>query len=340
MRSGLKLVRAGCALIGLALLTSVSHAADIKDRTIKFAFVQAMDNHWGAGAQKFADVVSQKSGGKIKVKLFASGVLGGDIQTLSSLQGGTIEMAMMGAGVLVGQAKEFVLFDLPFLFNSPQEIDAALDGPLAKKLMDKLPDKGLVGLSYWEHGFRSLTNNRRPVAKWEDIQGLKIRVIQAPLYLDAFNAMGANAVPMPLPELYTALETGTVDGQENPLVSIDSSKFYEVQKYLSTTRHVYNPLLVLYSKKLWDRLSEDERQILLDAAEEVKPYQRQVSRDMDAKVLESLKGHGMTVTEVSEDERARMAEKLKPVSDKYAKEAGEELVGELRAELAKIRGQN
>ena len=106
---------------------------------------------------------------------------------------------MMGSGVLVGQIKEYVLFDLPFLFKTPQEVDAALDGPLGRKLIDRLPEKGLIGLSYWEHGFRSLTNSRRPVEKWEDIQGLKIRVIQAPLYLDAFNAMGANAVPCPCP---------------------------------------------------------------------------------------------------------------------------------------------
>jgi tripartite ATP-independent transporter DctP family solute receptor len=330
---------AGLAFAILALLPAAGHA-EIRERTIKFAFVQNMDNHWGAGAQKFADVVSQKSEGKIKVRLYASGVLGGDIQTISSLQGGTIEMSMMGSGVLVGLAKEFVLYDLPFLFNSSQEADAALDGPLGKKLLDKLPEKGLVGMSYWEHGFRSLTNNRRPVAKWEDIQGMKIRVIQAPLYLDMFNTLGANAVPMPLPELYTALETGTVDGQENPLVSIESSKFQEVQKYLSTTRHVYNPLLVLYSKRMWDRLNDDERKLLMEAAEEVKPYQRQVSRDMDAKVLETLKAQGMTVTEVSEEERARMAEKLKPVTEKYSREAGQDLVNELYAEIEEVRGRN
>jgi TRAP-type transport system periplasmic protein len=324
-------------LLGSALFMPGFASAEIKDRTVRFAFVQNIDNHWGAGATKFAEIVGQKSGGKIKVRIFPGGTLGGDIQTLSSLQGGTLDMSMMGSGVLVGLNKEFVLFDLPFLFNDPKEADAALDGPLAKRLMDSLSAKGLVGLSYWEHGFRSLTNNRRPVAKWEDMTGLKIRTIQAPLYLDIFNTFGANAVPMPLPELYTALETKTVDGQENPLVSIESSKFYEVQKHLSTTRHVYNPLLVLFSKKIWDQLSADERQILIEAANEVKPYQRQTSREMEAKVLDTLKGHGMTVTEVSEAERERMREKLKPVTEKYTKEAGEALVNELHAEIERVR---
>ncbi len=337
MMRGTALIRAGFFLTGFAILAGSAQAAEIQDRTIKFAFVQQMDNHWGAGAQKFAEVVSQKSDGKIKINLFGGGVLGGDIQTISSVNGGTVEMAMMGAGVLVGLIKEYVLFDLPFLFKDAREADTILDGPLGKQLMDRLPEKGLVGLSYWEHGFRSLTNNRRPVAKWEDVEGLKIRVIQAPLYIDMFNALGASAVPMPLPELYTALETGAVDGQENPLVSINSSKFHEVQEHLSTTRHVYNPLLVFFSKKVWDQLSADEQQLLMEAADEVKSYQRQVSRDMEAEVLDTLKSEGMTVTEVSEEERARMAEKLEPVRQKYAEVAGEELVNELHAEIQKLR---
>lgn len=339
MRRHLKADLAFVLALLLLLWPGTGQAADIKERTIRFAFVQNFDNHWGAGAQKFAEIVEKKSDGKIKVRLFPGGSLGGDIQTISSLQGGTLDMSMMGLGVLVGLNKEFALFDLPFVFNDSKEVDAALDGPLGKRLMDTLPPKGLIGMSYWEHGFRSLTNSRRPVAKLEDISGLKIRTIQAPLYLDLFNTFGANAVPMPLPELYTALETKTVDGQENPLVSIESSKFYEVQKYLSTTRHVYNPLIVLYSKRAWDRLSEDERQLLVDASNEVKPEQRRISRELEAKVLGTLKGQGMTVTEISDTERERMREKAKPVTAKYEKELGDALVKELYAEIEKVRGQ-
>ena len=327
----------GLLLAGMLSFAGGSQAADIKERTIKFAFVQQVDNHWGAGAKKFAEIVKEKSDGKITVKLYPGGVLGGDVAMLSSLQGGTVEMTMMGSGLLVSMIPEYVLFDLPFLFNGPQEADAVLDGPVGTALMAKLPANGLVGMAYWEHGFRSLTNNRHPVAKWEDVDGLKIRVIQAPLYIDIFNTMNGNAVPMPLPELYTALETGTVDGQENPLVSIKSSSFYEVQKYLSTTRHVYNPIIVLFSKQAWDQYTPDEQQLLLDAANEVRPYQRQVSRDLEANVLESLKEEGMEVTEVSEAERARMREKLKPVTDKYAGQVDQALAAEMFAQLEKIR---
>ena len=201
----------------------------------------------------------------------------------SSLQGGTIEMSMMGTGLLTGMDKDFGIFDTPFLFDNAKEVDAVLDGPVGTKLIDKLPGKGLIGLSYWDHGFRILTNSKRPISKVEDIQGLKIRVQQIPVFIDMFSALGANPIPMPFPELYTALETGAVDGQENPFISVDTNKFYDVQKYASNTRHAYSPLLVLAGKKFWDQLSNDERTILLDAANEAKPYQREVSRTMDAR---------------------------------------------------------
>ena len=208
---------------------------------------------------------------------------------------------------------------------------------MGKKLLEKLPAKGLVGLSYWDHGFRVLTNSRRPVAKMEDIQGLKIRVQQIPVFIDTFTTLGANAVPLPFPELYTALETKTVDGQENPFVSIEVTKFYEVQKYASNTRHAYSPLLVLASKKFWDQLSDDERTLLLDAAKETQPYERETSRSLDAKAAEELKSKGMTITEISSEERSRMREKLKPVTEKHYTTISGALVQELTAELQKVR---
>ena len=181
--------------------------AQVRERNLKVAYVQDKDHPHGLGAQKFADLVAQKSGGKMKVRTYGSGQLGGDAQVISSLQGGTVEMTMVSPGLLVGLVKEFGILDLPFLFNSYTEVDAVLDGAVGKKLLEKLPEKGLIGLGYWDHGFRNLTNSRRPVTKMEDIAGLKVRVIQIPLFIETFNALGANAVPMPFPELYTALET-------------------------------------------------------------------------------------------------------------------------------------
>jgi len=329
-------------MLASVLLSSVfllpgSANAEIKERTIRFAFQNAQEHPQGQGAKKFADLVEQKSGGKIKVRLFPSGQLGGDLQTVSSLQGGTLDMTVLNAGLLSSQVKEFGLFDLPFLFDSGKQADAVVDGPFGQKLAESLAPKSLVGLGYWDLGFRNLTNSRRPVAKLEDIQGLKIRVLQSPLYIDLFNTLGANAVPLPFPELYTALEQKTVDGQENPATVIQTSKFAEVQKHLTFTRHIYNPQIVIFSKRVWDRYDPEEKKLIEGAAAEAKVYQRQVSRDAEAKAIEQLKAQGMQLTELSPDEIARLRDKVKPVTEKFAKEANETSVKELFAEVEKAR---
>ena len=337
MKSRSRLSLAAALVACSVLPASLASAQEVKDRTIKLAFANAKDSAHDLGAKRFAEIVDRKSGGKLKVRLYPGGTLGGEAAVASSLQGGTIEMSMMGPGLLTGMDKDFGVFDTPFLFDDFKEVDAVLDGPVGKRLLDKLPEKGLVGLSYWDHGFRILTNARRPVAKVEDIQGLKIRVQQIPVFIDMFSTLGANAVPMPFTELYTALESGAVDGQENPFVSVEVTKFYEVQKYASNTRHAYSPLLVLAGKKFWDQLSADEQGLLLDAANEAKPYERETSRSIDAKAVEALKGEGMTITDISPEERARMRDKLRPVIEKHQQTISPALVAELNAELQKAR---
>jgi TRAP-type transport system periplasmic protein len=336
MKDRLKLALAALCAAGAMLLGNPGQA-QVSERNLKVAYVQDKDHPHGLGAQKFADLVAQKSGGKMKVRTYGSGQLGGDAQVISSLQGGTVEMTMVSPGLLVGLVKEFGILDLPFLFNSYTEVDAVLEGAVGKKLLEKLPEKGLIGLGYWDHGFRNLTNSRRPVTKMEDIAGLKVRVLQIPLFIETFNALGANAVPMPFPELYTALETETVDGQENPFASIETSKFYEVQKYASTTQHVYNPLVTIFSKRVWDRLSPEERKIVQDAADEAGAYERQVSREMNEKSKENLKSKGMTVTEITPEERTRMRQKVNAVTEKFTKEFGDDLVKAMYAEVEKVR---
>jgi TRAP-type transport system periplasmic protein len=329
-------VAAGLLLSAVVLLPG-SASAEIKERTIRFAFQNAQEHPQGQGAKKFAELIEQKSGGKIKVRLFPSGQLGGDLQTVSSLQGGTLDMTVLNAGLLASQVKEFGLFDLPFLFQSGKEADAVVDGPFGQKLAESLAPKNLVGLGYWDLGFRNLTNGRRPVAKLEDIQGLKIRVLQSPLYIELFNSLGANAVPLPFPELYTALEQKTVDGQENPVTVIQTSKFAEVQKHLTYTRHVYNPQIVIFSKRVWDRYDPEEKKLVEEAAAEAKVFQRQVSRDTEVKAAEQLKAQGMQLTELSADEIARLREKVKPVVEKFSKDVSETAVKELYAEVEKAR---
>jgi len=321
-----------------ALLTCTVAQAQVQERTIKFAFQNNKGHPQEMGAQKFADLVAAKSGGKLKVKTFPGGTLGGDLQTVSALQGGTIEMTVLNSGILSAQVKEFGVFDLPFLFASSQEADAVTDGPFGKKLLGKLTEKNLIGLSYWDLGFRNVTNNKRPITKLEDFVGLKLRVIQSPIYIDLFNALGANATPMPFPEVYPALEQGAIDGQENPFTVVRSAKLNEVQKYLAVTRHVYNPQTLLVSKKLWDQLSPDEKKIMTDAAAEATVYQRQVSQSQAEGALADLKKSGMQVTEFSPAEMQRLRDKVKPVIEKNSAKVGEDAVKEVYAELAKLRG--
>ncbi len=325
------------ALMAVAMLVASAGNAQIRERTLKFAFQNQVGHPQAQGAQKFADAVAAKSGGKITVKLFPGGSLGGDLQTVSALQGGTVEITVLNAGILGAQVKEFAVYDFPFLFNNAAEADAVTDGPFGQKLSARLEDKGLHGLGYWDLGFRNLTNSKRPIAKADDIAGLKIRVIQSPIYIDLFAALGANATPMPFPELYPALDQKAVDGQENPNTVILSSKFAEVQKHLTQTRHIYNPQALIVSRKTWDGLSAEEKKLITDAASEATAFQRQVSRGAADSALESLRKAGMTVTELSPAETAKLRDKVKPVIDKYTASVGEATVKELMAEIAKVR---
>src|SRR3990167_11540568 len=200
------------------------------------------------------------------------------------------------------------LWDTPFLFNNAQEADAVLDGPLGDRVRAKLEEKGLVGLVYWENGFRNLTNSKHAVAKLEDMNGIKLRVMQNNVFLDSFKSLGANAIPLPFSELFSALETKAVDGQENPYNTILSSKFYEVQKYLTVTNHVYSPWIVLVSKKYWDGLSAPEKKVLMKAGKKPRDFGRPDTPAGAAKALAQLEENGMQVNQISAEEMQRMRE--------------------------------
>ena len=324
--------------LGLATL-GVSHAADIGEHTIKFATANPKGHPIVTGMQKFADLVAEKSGNKIRVRLFPGAVLGGDLETVSALQGGTVEMMVLNSGILQAQVKEFAVYDFPFLFNNNKEVDALVDSSFGKNLHAKLADKGLVGLAYFDLGFRNITNSKHPINTAADIAGLKLRVIQSPIYVDTFSALGTNPTPLAITELYNALESKAVDGQENPFTVILTSKFDEVQKYLTVTRHIYNPQSVIVSKKFWDTLNPDEQKLIQDAADEATVYQRKVSRDAAHTALEALKKHGMEVNELSPEVMDQLRAKVKPVIEKYTQEVGAETVNAMYAEIDKARKQ-
>ena len=322
------------AVCGLVL--GAAAQAQVGEHTFRLSHAGATGHPGVMGAEKWAELVKQKSGGKMQIKVFANGVLGGDVQALSAVQGGTVDFTSMNSGILQTQVKEFAIFDFPFMFESGKEADVILDGAFGKKLADLLPAKNLVNLAYWELGFRELTNSKRSINKMEDIAGLKIRVIQSPIYIETFNALGANSVPMPFTEVYTALEQKIIDGQENPFSVIETSKFNEVQKYLTVTNHMYNPQSVLASKKKWDALTKDEKDVLTSTMLEATKWQRENSRKLADESLTNLK-KSMTVNVLSAEELTKIRTKIKPVIEKFSASVGPELVKELQAELEKGR---
>ena len=310
--------------------------AQAQERSFKLALQNPKGHPLEVGAGKFAEIVAAKSGGKLKVNVFAGGTLGGDAANVSALQGGTIEMVLLNSGILASQVKDFEVYDFPFMFANAKEADAVVDGPFGQKLHAKLTEKGIVGLAYFELGFRNITNSKRALSTVEDIAGLKLRVIPNAINVDWVKAVGANPTPMAFPEVYAGLEQKAIDGQENPFSVILANKFFEVQKFLTVTNHQYNPQSLIVSKKVWDTLAPADQKILQDAAVEASRFQRQTNRDAAAGQLDQLKKAGMTVTEFSPAEQAKLREKFKPVIEKHGA-AISATVAEMQAELGKLR---
>jgi len=225
-------------------------------------------------------------------------------------------MVISGTAVLANFFPDFQALDLPFLFRDYAHVDAVLDGPVGQELLGRLNSAGLgmVGLALWEQGFRHLTNNRRPIHGPEDVRGLKIRVQENPIHVDSFNALGAQATPMSWGEVYSALEQGVIDGQENPIPVLTSHKIYEVQRHLALTGHFYSPAIIIINTQRFRSLPADIRQILVETARDVSRSERQVAREMEARQVDELRALGMQVTE---PDRAAFQSALQSVYDKY-----------------------
>lgn len=325
------------AAASLALfLTAPASAQVAQERVIRFGHLNNADHPVSFGVKRFSELLAAKSGGKMKVQEFPASQLGNELQQQSALQGGVQQMSTPATTSLAGIVKEFGLVDFPFSVSTFEQADALLDGPLGQALIAKLPEKGLVALGYWDLGFRNVTNSKHPITKAEDLDGLKIRVIPNPVFLETFRAFKANPVPMAFAELYGALEARAVDGQENPYAVILSNKFYEVQKYLSATNHVYAANIVLVSKKFWDSLTPAEQKMMNEAADETRSYQRQVSRAAAQKAVGELQAKGMQYNQISPAEQKRMAQIAKPVTEKFAASYDPAIVKLYNAELARI----
>ncbi|MCC6868775.1 MAG: TRAP transporter substrate-binding protein [Burkholderiales bacterium] len=301
--------------------------------TGKFAVTLPEKSHQGQGVAKFVELVKAKSNGEIDIKPYYGGALGDDVKVTAALQGGTVEFTVPQTSTLTGMVKPYEILDFPFLFKNSEQAEKVLDGPTGRKLMELLPQHGLVGLAYWENGFFNATNSKHPIARLEDFKGLKFRSIQARITQETIKALGANPVPLAVPELYTALETRTIDGQGTPNAVIAALKLYEVQKYLSITRHSYGAFIPLVSKKFWDKLTPAQQQIVKDAAVEARSYQRQVAREQSVSAQKMMADRGMQVNEVSDAEYARMRAAVQPVWDMFSADVGVDLVKEVQAQL-------
>lgn len=321
----------------LAVVGLQAQGADIQERKIKFSYAVAKDNPIGMAVDKYAQIVSAKSGGKIKVTGYPNATLGNEIQSMSSAQGGILEMTIVSTAGAAGNVKELAIFDLPFIFRSEKEADAVVDGEVGQSLLKKFSEKNLIGLCYMDYGFRQVTNNKHPVKRLEDFRDLKIRTLQNRVYIDIFKALGATPLPLPYPETYTALETKAIDGQESSYLVTKSSSYQDIQSYVSETRHVYLPAVVMVSKKFWDRLSTDEREVLDSSCKEAQAYHREVSRKMEAEVVKDLIKGGMKFNTIDAAEQARMVQATAPVIEKYKPELGADLVNRTLATIEKAR---
>lgn len=329
----------GVAALSLALLLP-GVAAQAQERTFKLSAGDPIDAPGPQGAKLFAEHLKAGSDGALNVKVFPSAMIGNDVQMLGALPAGTVEFALVGAPTLVGLVKDFGVLDLPYQFNSTAEVDAMLDGPMGQQLLAKLEEKGLVGLGFWEIGFRNLTNSKRPIEKWEDLKGLKVRTVQSPIFRTFFDHLGANAQPMPINEVFGALEMHAIDGQENPISLIATQRYNEVQDYLTVSEHIYTAYVLLMSKKTWDSLDDTQRAQVRKAAEQARSEQRQLARQANSEKLAELKASGMQVNTLTDEQRQRFVDQAKVVTEQVRGSFDADFLKAWQAELQRAREAN
>ncbi|MGP9791136.1 TRAP transporter substrate-binding protein [Roseinatronobacter sp. NSM] len=313
--------------------------ADISTRTITVSNGVAETHPVGDGINAMRACIDERTDGAWTLNAFWSSALGDDLTATQALRSGTQEMVVTSSSPLVGIEPALGVFDLPFLFSSAEEADAILDGAFGDYIAEKMEDSGLVNLAYWENGFRNLTNSVRPITRLEDFDGMRVRVMQNNIFLDTFQALGTNATPMAFGEVFTALETRAIDAQENPYVTIDTSKFYEVQGYLSATQHAYTPFMVLFSGPIFNTYSETEQTILRECAVVGRDVQRRVGRELSDVSLNNVQEAGMAFNELDGAELNRIRAAVEGVYEKHAETIGVEVIDMMQAELAKLRGE-
>ncbi|KWW10083.1 hypothetical protein VM82_05230 [Pasteurella multocida] len=326
-RFNLKMLAALVA--GMAVFTASANAAT----TLRFGYEAPRSDTQHEAAKKFNELLKEKTKGEIKLSLFPDSTLGNAQTMISAVRGGTIDLEMSGSPNFSGLVPKLNVIDIPFIFQNREHAYAVLDGEIGLGLLKELEAQGLKGLAFWEVGFRSFTNSKHPVKTPDDIKGLKVRTNQNPMYIQAFSILGANPVPMPLSELYTALATRAVDAQEHPVGIVWSAKLYEVQKHLSLTNHGYTPLIVVMNKAKFDGLSPALQSAILEAAKEAGAYQRKLNLDNEKGIIEKMQKAGIQVIETVDTKPFKAAIESE-VRKAFIEKNGDDLVKQIDA-LAK-----
>lgn len=291
----------------------------------------------GIGLVKLREWLEKESNGRIRMQIQHGGQMGGDLAMMESLKTGALDIMVSSSAPIARISKPFMLCDLPFLFPNENAVDTVLNGPIGQEILDTLKGTGLVGLAYWNIGFRSITNNQRPINTLDDLKGLKIRTMQNPVHFESFKQWGALPVQLPFNEVPDALEQKLVDGQENPETIICDAGFYETQKYLTITRHFYTPFVLLISQKRWDGLSGGDQELIQKLALRARDYAREVNRQNTPKCIDLMKKKGVSVNELSVQERERFKAASRGIYEKFSREIGEKLLNMVLEETAKAR---
>lgn len=297
-------------------------------KVYKVAHNLATDHPYHTGLVKFDELLKERSNGRFSLEIFPSAQLGSEREAIEGVQMGTIDMTLVSTAPLSGFSDSFLLVDLPFIFTSREHAYAVLDGEIGQQMFAGLDGTGIKGLTFFENGFRNVTNSKKPIVHPEDIKGIKIRTMENPIHMDSFRVLGADPTPMAFGELFTALQQKTVDAQENPIALMYSSKFHEVQNYLSLTGHFYAPASLLMNEGLWNDLSDEDRELILQCANDARDWQRETIKAMDDDVLKKFEEAGMVISEVDPVE---WQEAMAPVYEQWQDKIGKDLIEKVKA---------
>lgn len=309
---------------GLSLALLVSPPASAQT-LLKFHHDLPEDTAQHVAAERFRDLVAERTDGEIEVRIFPNNQLADDVQALQQMQFGAIEGGLIPTAKMSGFEPAMQLPDLPFLFPTPEIAHKFLDSEVGDRLLGTLEDDGVVGVTFWESGFKQFTCNN-PIESPDDFEGRKVRVMESPMLVEQFRAMGASAVPIAFSETYTALQQGVVDCQENPLVSIVNMGFYEVQSHVVISNHAYLGYALLFSKRWLDQLDPENREIVVDTAREVTEFQRAETARREEKLLEVIEESDATVEYLPEENRGAFEKATRPVHEMFRDEIGSDLL--------------